>query len=81
MTTATIEERLAVAEQRITALEAQRAVLATKADVERAIERAINTFTWRLIASLIALAGVIVTAMAAAAFVVVNAINIAMAGG
>ena len=80
MTAATIEERLAVAEQRITALEAQRAELATTADVERAIERAINTFTWRLIASLIALAGVIVTAMAAAAFVVVNAINIAMAG-
>lgn len=73
MTTATLEERLALAEQRISTLEAQREGLATKADVERAI----NTLTWRLITSLIALAGVIVAAMAAAAFVVVNAISIA----
>ena len=76
MTTATIEERLAVAEQRIVALEAQREELATKADVERAI----NTLTWRLISALIALAGVIVATMAAVAFVVVNAINIAVNG-
>lgn len=77
MTTATLEERLALAEQRISTLEAQNANLATKDEVDAAILNAVNTLTWRLITSLIALAGVIVAAMAAAAFVVVNAISIA----
>lgn len=59
-------------------LEAERGNLATKADVDAAVERAINTLTWRLITAFIALAGVLVTAMASSAYVVVNAINIAV---
>lgn len=78
MTTATLEERVAIVEQRIATLEAERGNLATKADVDAAVERAINTLTWRLITAFIALAGVLVTAMASSAYVVVNAINIAV---
>ena len=80
MTTASLEERAAIAERRIATLEAQNSKLATRDEVDAAILNAVNTLTWRLITSLIALAGVIVAAMAATAFVVVNAINIAVGG-
>ena len=80
MATITLEERVAIAERRIATLEAERASLATKDHVDAVVERAVNTLTWRFITGTIALAGVLVAAMAAAAFVVVNAISIAAGG-
>lgn len=57
------DDQLARPKACLAAINAQLASLATKADVERAI----NVLTWRLILGSVALAGVLMAAIAAAA--------------
>ena len=65
--------------ERLAALEAERPHLATKADLAemeiRILRQASDHFRW-LITTMVALAGVMVAAIAAGAYFVVNAINL-----
>ncbi len=76
MTMTSLEERLTIAERRISTLDTQCADQAMRDNIELAV----NTLTWRFITALIAFAGFILAALAVMGLFVLNAINAAFGG-